>query len=158
MPLLSHLYSKLRFNYDTTDLVFRALFSLIFLGLGGEHVFDNQLILKMMPDFLPLKGFFSVLCGLVLLTGGGLVLLGYQTRFAATLLGLFLILVTCTVHLPALFFKPEGLPEDWNWLWDVYQRSNFVKNLCLLGVCFHLINHKLGRFSLDIYLRDRKLS
>ena len=27
-----------------------------------------------------------------------------------------------------------------------------VKNLCLLGVCVHLLSHQPGRYSLDRYL------
>jgi NAD(P)-dependent dehydrogenase (short-subunit alcohol dehydrogenase family) len=30
--------------------------------------------------------------------------------------------------------------------------SNFVKNLCLLGVCFHLLHHQTGKLSLESYL------
>lgn len=145
-----------KLNYDLTDLIFRILFSLIFLGLGMEHLFSDVLIQNMMPDWLVFKRAVSIGAGLVLLTGGFSVLLGYKSTAGAIMLGVFLLIVTAVIHAPALLSQPTGLQGDWHWLWDVYQRSNFVKNLCLLGVCFHLINHEHGRYSLDVYLENRK--
>jgi len=156
--MLRTIITKLRPPYDITDLIFRGLFSLIFLALGAEHIFQDQLIQTMMPAWLPFKRLFSIGAGVVLLSGGFSVLLGYKTRQGAFFLGIFLISITIAIHGPALINIPDTLPKDWHWLWDLYQRSNFVKNLCLLGVCFHLINHKLGKYSLDIFLRDRRLA
>lgn len=36
-------------------------------------------------------------------------------------------------------------------MWDILQRSNFVKNLCLLGVCSNLLHHEPGKLSLAAY-------
>ena len=141
-----------RLDYDTTELIFRVLFSLIFLGLGMEHLFADGLIRDMMPDWLVYKRAVSLLAGMILLCGGFSILLGYRTAAGAITLGSFLLVVTLMVHLPAMWQRPVGLNPDWVWLWEVYQRSNLVKNLCLLGVCFHLINHRPGRFSLDARL------
>jgi uncharacterized membrane protein YphA (DoxX/SURF4 family) len=146
---------KLRFSYDTSDLIFRLLFSLIFIGLGLEHIFSDDLIRGMMPDWLGSKRIESLIAGIILLSGGLSVAIGYNVRPAAMLLAGFLIVVTLTIHLPALFHKPANLPADWSWLWDVYQRSNFFKNLCLLGVCFHLMNHRVGKFA---WRRPKKAS
>lgn len=143
-------------NYDVTDLIFRVLFSLIFIALGGEHLFSDAIIQSMMPDWLPFKRLLSILAGVILLSGGGMILLGFQTQIGALVLGIFLVLVTIVIHGPALLGVPDSLPETWHWLWEVYQRSNFVKNLCLLGVCFHLINHETGKFSLDAYFQKNK--
>lgn len=85
-----------------------------------------------------------------------MLLTGWHTRRAAAMLGAFLVVVTAVVHLRGVLGLPDGLPEDWGWLWQVYQRSNLVKNLCLLGVCFHLLNHEPGRFSLDHLLERRR--
>jgi len=144
-----------RLNYDLTDLIFRILFSLIFLGLGLEHLFSDALIQGMMPDWLVYKRAASILCGLVLLGGGTSILLGYHSKGGAIVLGLFLVVVTAVIHLPAVLGNPSDLPPEWVWLWEVYQRSNLVKNLCLLGVCFHLINHEHGRYSLDAWFEAR---
>lgn len=142
-----------RLDYHLTELIFRILFSLIFLGLGAEHLFSDALIQDMMPAWLVGKRVFSILAGLILLTGGLSVFLGYKMTWGGLLLSGFLVTVTLMVHLPAIFQHPPNLPEEWSWLWDVYQRSNLVKNLCLLGVCFHLINHEPGKFSLDDRLK-----
>ena len=143
-------------DHDTTDLLFRALFSTIFLALGLEHLFHDQLIQQMMPGMLPFKRMFSLLCGAWLLCGGSMLLAGWHTRQAAAMLGGFLVLVTAVVHLRGMLGLPTGLPLEWSWLWELYQRSNFVKNLCLLGVCFHLLNHEPGRFSLDAWWKARR--
>ncbi len=140
---------KPHLSYDTADLLFRLLFSLIFIGLGLEHIFSDELIQGMMPDWIGSKRVASVVAGIVLLGGGLSVASGYKVPVAALVLGAFLIAVTLAIHLPALFAKPAGLPADWTWLWDVYQRSNFFKNLCLLGVCFHLTHHRVGRFAVS---------
>ncbi len=144
-----------KLNYDLTDVIFRVLFSLIFLGLGLEHLFADDLIQSMMPVWFIGKRLVSVGAGMVLLTGGFSIMLGYKTTAGAVLLGGFLFAVTITIHLPACLAAPAELPEAWHWLWNVYQRSNLVKNFCLLGVCFHLINHEPGRYSLDAILARR---
>lgn len=124
---------------------------MIFIGLGLEHLFADALIQQMMPDWFWMKRLLSVCAGLLLLPGGLAILLGYKIRLAAIVLGLFLVIVTALIHLPALFAMPESLSADWRWLWDVYQRSNFAKNICLLGGCIHLMNHRLGRYSLQSF-------
>lgn len=139
---------KAHLSYDASDLIFRLLFSLIFLGLGLEHLFSDGLIQGMMPAWLGSKRVWSIIAGVVLLGGGISVAIGYKVHPAAMMLGGFLIVVTLAIHLPALFHKPANLPADWSWLWDVYQRSNFFKNLCLLGVCFHLTHHRVGKYAI----------
>lgn len=139
----------MKLNHDLVDLLFRGLFCVIFLGLGAEHVFSDDLIRRLMPEWVPAPRAVSIVCGLWLLAGGGLILLGWRLRLAALGLGAFLILVTAAVHLPALFFYPASLPAESKWMWDILQRSNFVKNLCLLGVCFQLLHYQPGRYSVD---------
>lgn len=140
---------RLRLKYDLAELIFRGLFSLIFIGLGLEHLFADELIQSMMPDWVGNQRVASIGCGLVLVLGGSAVLVGYRVHQAAVLLAAFLLVVTVTIHGPALLYTPLGLPQDWRWLWEVYQRSNFFKNLCLLGVCIYLTHHRVGRFGFD---------
>jgi uncharacterized membrane protein YphA (DoxX/SURF4 family) len=141
---------------DVTELAFRGLFCVIFLGLGGEHLFQDDLIRLLIPDWVPWPRAVSILVGLWLVTWGGFILLGYRLRLriAALALGVFVVVVTATVHGPAMFAYPPEIAADSRWMWDILQRSNFVKNLCLLGVCFHLLHHKTGCFSLDAWFRD----
>ena len=80
-------------------------------------------------------------------------MVGWQMRLAAFALGMFLVVVTVAVHVPGVLTQPAALPPGSQWMWDILQRSNLVKNLCLLGVCFHLHYHQLGRYSLERYLK-----
>lgn len=79
---------------DAAELVFGLFFSSIFVVLGGEHIFDDSLIQRLMPEWVPMRRAVSVLSGMVLLVGGGSIALGIYIRPAAVLLGVFLIAVT----------------------------------------------------------------
>ena len=140
-------------------LAFRFLFSLIFIGLGGEHIFRDELIQQLMPDWIPAARAVSIFCGLFLVTGGGLIAVGYRLKLAAVMLGAFLVAVTILVHAPALAAArgPVADPAD-QWIWDTLQRSNFVKNLCLLGVCLMLPHYRLGEWSLESLLAKKNRS
>jgi hypothetical protein len=37
-------------NHDVSELLFRLLFSSIFVVLGAEHLFNDDLIQKLMPE------------------------------------------------------------------------------------------------------------
>ncbi len=137
---------------DVVDLLFRLLFSLIFLALGAEHIFSDQLIQKLMPDWMPAPRLISILSGFVLLAGGGMIALGFRLRLAATTLIVFLFLVTILVHGADLLGKPEFVDQDHAWLWTIFQRSNYAKNICLIGVCLRLLYYTPGRWSLEAKL------
>lgn len=143
----------MKLNEDLAEFIFRALFCLIFLGLGAEHIFSDELIQKLMPTWVPWPRFASLVCGLWLMAGGGLILLGWKLRVAAQALGVFLILVTIGVHLPGVMSHAPFVTEESAWLWDILQRTNLVKNICLLGVCFHLMYHTPGKYSLEAWLK-----
>jgi len=137
------------------DLVFRLLVSTIFLGLGFEHLFSDDLIQFLMPHWVPMARLASIGAGVLLLIGGSSIASGYHLKAGALLLIGFLVVVTATVHLPGVIARPDGLPEDWAWIWDILQRTNLVKNVCLIGVCIHLTRHQPGRYSLDARLAAR---
>ena len=139
----------MKISCDTADILFRGLFCLIFLGLGGEHLFQDDLIQHLMPYWIPWKRTASIFCGLWLCLWGTFILLGYKLRLASYGLGAFLLVVTAGVHLPGIFFYPPELSSEQYWMWDILQRSNLVKNLCLLGVCFQLLHHEVGKYSLE---------
>lgn len=150
------LRAVLRLSPDVSDLIFRVLFSTIFIGLGLEHLVADDLLQTLMPGWMGPKRLLSLSSGVVLLLGGASIALGLRTRTGAAVLGLFLVVVTAVIHGPGLLGAPDDMPERWAWLWDVYQRSNFVKNICLIGVCVHLMTHQTGRFSLDRVLRPKE--
>lgn len=140
---------------DQADLIFRALFCSIFVGLGGEHLFHDELIRRLMPDWMPEQRLISALCGVWLITWGGMLLVGWQVKLAAKALALFLVVVTLVVHAPGVMIRSANIPEADYWMWEILQRSNLVKNLCLLGVCLQLHFHTLGKYSLEAYLAGR---
>ena len=94
-------------NQDFAVLLFRVLFCLTFIALGGDYLVKDDLIQKLMPSWFPLPKIVSIGCGLILLLGGGLIALGYNLRFTAILLGTFLIIVTPLVHGPAILSNPD---------------------------------------------------
>ena len=143
-------------NRDTSDLLFRLLFRFIFLALGGEHILSDDLIQRIMPAWMPAPEIVSIIVGIVLSVGGVCIVLGWRLRFAALLLGSFVIVVTLVVHVPAVFFQPDFVDPSNRWMWDILQRSNLAKNLCLLGVCFLLWHHQPGRWSLDKHLEQAR--
>jgi len=134
---------------DARDVLFRALFSVIFLGLGAEHIFSDDLIQELMPGWVPYPRLVSMTCGLWLVFWGAHILVGWRLRRAAYALGLFLIVVTIVVHLPGVLVMPVKIDASCQRLWDILQRSNLVKNLCLFGSCIHFIDYRVGRYSLE---------
>lgn len=142
-------------NHDVSELLFRLLFSSIFVVLGTEHLFNDGLIQQLMPEWMPFKRVWSIASGVILLVGGASIALGVRVQEGAILLGLFLVVVTLVIHVPGMFQAPDFIVPADMWLWDLYQRSNFIKNVCLLGVCFHLLTHEPGSLTLPNYLRRR---
>ncbi|MEM7137386.1 MAG: DoxX family protein [Myxococcota bacterium] len=142
-------------NHDVSELLFRLLFSSIFVVLGTEHLFSDGLIQQLMPAWVPMPRIASIASGVILLVGGASIALGVRVQEGAILLGVFLVVVTLVIHVPGMFQAPAFVAPDNMWLWDLYQRSNFIKNVCLLGVCFHLLTHEPGAFTLPAYLARR---
>ena len=144
-----------KIDKDLADLFFRFLFCTIFVGLGAEHIVSDALIRHLMPAWIPFPRLVSFTCGVWLVGWGGLILLGWRLRWAAIALAAFLVVVTIVVHVPGVVMHPADITQENMWLWDILQRSNLVKNLCLLGVCFELLYHQVGKYSLDAYLAQR---
>ena len=142
-------------NKDISDILFRSLFCLIFIGLGAEHIFSDELIQRLMPSWVPFKRAASILCGVWLVGWGTLIFLGWHLRLAAIALGSFVVIVTLLVHAPGVLRAPIEISSDCIWIWDILQRSNLAKNLCLLGVCFHLLHHSVGRYSVEGYFKRK---
>lgn len=134
-------------NQDISDLIFRFFFALIFLALGFEHIFSDSLIQELFPYWIPSPRIVSILCGLWLITFGGLIAIGLWIRQAAIALGIFLLVVTFAVHVPGALVSHPELPDEYQWMWAILQRSNLAKNLCLLGVCVLFLNYKVGKYS-----------
>lgn len=145
----------IRIEQDEAELAFRALFCMIFIGLGGEHLLADDLIQNLMPVWVPFKRAVSIMCGVWLMFWGSLILIGWKIKWAAFFLGVFLVVVTLAVHVPGVLEEPN-MAVEYSWMWVVLQRSNLVKNICLLGVCFQLLYHKPGRYSLESYFKRQQ--
>ena len=121
-------------------LLGRLLYSLIFILSGVGH-FQNR---KTMAGYARAKGLPSaellvVASGVVELMGGSSILIGFQARWGACMLVLFLFPVTLTMHNFWTLKDPMQKASD---------RANFLKNIALLGAALTLIYFGSGPWSL----------
>jgi putative oxidoreductase len=80
-----------------------------------------------------------------LLVGGLTVLVGWQARFGALLLAVFLVLATYYFH---AFWKFEGKEAE-------MQMIQFMKNLGLFGAMLFVMGNGAGAWSVDGWLKSR---
>ena len=75
----------------------------------------DELILQLMPAWIPLKHLASIASGLVLLGGGTCIALGILVDWAGAMLAAFLVTVTLLIHVPGMLaqlrraLRPDGL-------------------------------------------------
>ncbi len=119
-------------------LVGRILLVLIFLQSGIGKIENFQGTAKYMASHGMLyTNFFLVGAIFFELIGSITVILGFSTRFGATLIFLFLIPTTLIFHTNFA---------------DPIQTIHFMKNVSMLGGCLVLLSAGGGRFSLDYLL------
>lgn len=117
----------------------RALFAAIFIVASVGH-FSSRTIATAEAQGVPLAHILVPLSGVMALVGGVSVLLGHRTRFGATLLALFLIPVTLTMH---NFWAVEDPAMA------QLQQIMFMKNTALLGASLLLMHFGAGPVSFD---------
>ena len=122
-------------NNALVTLISRILLSILFIpagfgklsNIGGTAGFFAGL-------GLPVPTVTAVVVGLIELLGGLAILIGFKTRYAAILLGIFTIASALVAHL---------VP------WDQANQTNFFKNLAIAGGFFVLAQYGAGALSVD---------
>ena len=137
------------FNVKYSNLVSlfgRQLFSIIFILSSASH-FKPPTVEYAAQHGVPLASLLVPLSGIVALVGGLSVLLGYQTRFGAWLLTLFLIPVTLMMH--NFWAAPDATAFQ-------VERALFLRNVALLGGALLIGYFGGGPLSLDALMRREK--
>jgi putative oxidoreductase len=125
-------------------LVGRILMSMIFIMSGISKFTNWQMTEHMMAAHgLPLYTVLHVVSGIVEILGGIAILTGFQARWGAWALFLYLIPVTVVMH---NFWAYQG-PEH------MMQQINFMKNLAIMGGLLYIGTFGAGNFALG--RRDR---
>jgi putative oxidoreductase len=123
-------------------LIGRILLVLIFLNSGIGKIGNFEGTAQYMAKFwMPLTNFFLIGAIFLELVGSIIVLLGYQARFGALLLLIFLIPTTLIFHTNFA---------------DPMQKVHFMKNVSMFGGCLILLASGAGRISLDYLIRGKK--
>lgn len=113
----------------------RALLAALFLVAGfGKAIAPAGTIAYITAAGLPLPLLSYGAALLIELGGGAMLLLGYRTRLAAVVLGVFSIVSALVFH------RAIG---------DPVQLTNFLKNLAIAGGMLMVALHGAGRYSLD---------
>jgi putative oxidoreductase len=122
----------------------RVLFSLLFITAGLGH-FSRQTIAYAASQGVPLASIAVPISGVLAVTGGLSILLGYRARLGAWLIALFLVPVTLMMHK----FWTVGDP-----MMAQMQQIMFLKNMTMLGGALLISQFGAGPVSLDSY-RER---
>lgn len=119
---------------DIAKLVGRIFISLIFIMSGFAKITGFAGSVAYAGTVLPFPEIMIVIAIILELGGGLMLLLGFKTRIAASMLGLFLVVVTLGFHLDFA---------------DQMQQIQFMKNLAILGGLAYVKIGGAGKFSID---------
>jgi len=120
-------------------LVGRILLSAIFISFGAKH-FSVETINYGTSAGVPAASFLVPLAGIIAMTGGLSILLGYKARWGAWLLVIFLVPVSFIMH--AYWNIQEPMQHQ-------IQQIMFMKNMSMLGGALILTYFGSGPLSLD---------
>jgi putative oxidoreductase len=135
---------------DSVQAIGRVLVSLVFIVFGfiqitniGDYI-ANPAIGKFsaLTDGVLAPAVIAYLVAAIDFLGGILILVGYQTRWAAMVLIAFVIGTLLVVH---TFWMMDGPARAAN-------QAHFYKNLAIIGALLFLINSGPGRYSVDGHL------
>lgn len=120
----------------------RIFYSLIFIVASFNH-FSANTVAYAASHGVPMASVFVPLSGVLAFLGGASILLGYQARWGAGMLIIFLIPVTIMMHNFWTVSDPFG---------HEIQVTMFLKNLSMLGGAFEVFYYGAGPLSLDSLL------
>jgi putative oxidoreductase len=132
---------------DYSQAIGRVLLSAVFIVFGyiqfthiGNYI-ANPAVMKVsgLTGGVLSPAIIAYLVAAIDLFGGILILAGYQTRWAAIVLIVFVVLTLVFVH---TFWTMEGPARAAN-------QAHFYKNLAIIGGLLFLINGGAGSCSLD---------
>ena len=126
--------------HDVVALVGRVIISWIFLSSGFGKLTDVAgFSAGLAKRGVPAPSFMGWLGAIVEFGGGLLILLGVKLRYAAILMILFVIVATLISH------------RYWEYPVDqlVVQRTNFWKNVSIIGGLLFMFLAGAGRYSVD---------
>ena len=122
-------------------LIGRILFSLIFISSGLTHVFQlNQMSQYTASMGVPLPTVATLVTGIMILSGGLSILLGYKVKIGAILLVVFLIPTSFIAH---AFWSIEDSMQS------QMQMSMFMKNIAMTGGALMFYYFGSGPISLE---------
>jgi putative oxidoreductase len=145
MPLLGYLGGELIMP-DYPQVIGRVLLSVVFIVFGylqftniGNYIANPAVVKAAATSGILSPTVIAYLVAAIDLFGGLLILVGYQTRWAAVVLIAFIVLTFIFAH---NFWTMEGAARAAN-------QAHFYKNLSLIGGLLLLIAAGPGRYSLD---------
>ncbi|HEV3063463.1 MAG TPA: DoxX family protein [Vicinamibacterales bacterium] len=123
----------------------RQLFSVIFIIASAGH-FNPRTVEAAAAHGVPLPAVLVPLSGIIALVGGLSVLLGFQTRFGAWLLVIFLVPVTVMMH--NFWSVSDPMTRQ-------IEKAMFLKNVTMLGGALVISYFGAGPLSLDTLISQR---
>jgi putative oxidoreductase len=125
---------------DTGTLIARVLTSLIFIAAGVTQILNPKHALhEIRGGHLPLADFFYVVSTAVLLIGALSIAVGWQTRWGAAALLVFIVPATFLIHLRS----------------DQADQELFLRDLAIAGGLILLFQRGPGALSLDARAQRR---
>ncbi len=128
-----------------TALVGRLLIAAIFLVSGTQKLIDTAGAAGYMTQAgVPYASTLAIVAGIAEVAGGLALVFGFLTRLAATLLVIYMFIITFVMH---AFWNFEGAEAK-------MQMVNFVKNLAVIGGTMQVAASGPSRYSIDKKIRE----
>ncbi len=116
----------------------RILFSVPLLVFGFAHLGNAQMMVdnEMVPSFLPMPLIVVYLTGVLIILCGGAIAVGFKTKPAALVIGLFLMSTSLLVWAPKM---ASAGPEELEFM------GFFMRDMGLAGAAFFIAHFGAGQ-------------